>query len=78
MNSYSRFYFKGEGILIGQLKSTKKKERILAYCGGFIEGKGYCGHTPLIKGLNLTCNICNYLIWNEEGCNTCSKGCNRS
>ncbi|MBO6555264.1 MAG: translation initiation factor IF-2 associated domain-containing protein [Pseudomonadales bacterium] len=66
------FSFKGEGLLRGRAPNGKRVT-VLAYCGGFIEGKGKCGHSPLILGLHKTCSNCQMLICNK--CGHCSDRC---
>ncbi len=70
--SLRSFVFNGEGLLRGY-DLHNRKVTVLAYCGGFIEGKGKCGHSPLVIGQHETCCICQFLICNQ--CGFCSNNC---
>lgn len=69
------FRFQGLGLLKGKKYNSDRFETIIAYCGGFIKGKGKCGNSPLIIGIHKVCKICGKLICNE--CNFCSENCQR-
>jgi hypothetical protein len=73
LGKYSLFKFNGSGLLQGQSKDEAKLITLLAYCGGFVEGKGKCGASPLIKGQEQTCPECGKLICGQ--CGFCSKYC---
>ncbi len=70
--SLRRFSFRGEGLLKG-LDPDDNKVTVLAYCGGFVEDKGKCGHSPLIIGQNKTCSTCQMLVCDK--CGHCSEQC---
>lgn len=70
--SLRRFNFQGEGLLTG-IDPQDRKVTVLAYCGGFIEGKGKCGNSPLVIGQHETCRRCQMLICNK--CGHCSERC---
>ncbi|MEZ5470496.1 MAG: cold shock domain-containing protein [Marinicella sp.] len=72
LNSLKRFIFRGKGLL-SATNSQGKLVTVLAYCGGYIEGKGKCGNSPLIIGLHEICNSCNMLKCNK--CGYCSEQC---
>ena len=70
--SLRSFVFRGEGLLRGT-DPRGRKVTVLAYCGGFIDGKGKCGHSPLVIGKQKTCRSCQMLICNK--CGHCSERC---
>jgi len=70
--SFISFKYEGLGLLIGETINNTSFT-LLAYCGGWIDGKGKCGHSPLIFGQNKTCEKCGKLICNR--CGYCSDGC---
>lgn len=72
LGSLRSFVFRGEGLLRG-IDPRGRKVSVLAYCGGFIEGKGKCGHSPLVIGQHETCRSCQMLICNK--CGHCSERC---
>lgn len=72
LGSLRSFVFRGEGLLRGN-DPRGRKVTVLAYCGGFIEGKGKCGHSPLVIGQQETCRSCQMLICDE--CGHCSERC---
>lgn len=73
LEAFVLFKFNGTGLLEGKKQAQQKYETILAYCGGFVEGKGKCGNTPLILGKHETCLQCGKLIC--EKCGHCSTNC---
>ena len=72
LNSLRSFTFRGEGLLKG-IDSNGRGVSVLAYCGGFISGKGKCGNAPLVIGQNMTCSSCQMLICDK--CGYCSERC---
>ncbi len=75
MSNYITFKYNQKGILLAKSSLSNSWDTLLAYCGGFIEGKGSCGFKPLIKGEHETCAYCNKIICPE--CNFCRDRCNR-
>lgn len=75
MSNYITFKYNQKGILLAKSSMSSSWDTLLAYCGGFVKGKGSCGFKPLIKGEHTTCNYCNKIICPE--CNFCRDGCNR-
>ena len=73
LNEFCLFKFNGVGLLEGKRLNKEKYETILAYCGGFIDGKGKCGNYPLILGKHENCPSCGKLIC--EKCGHCSATC---
>ena len=73
LREFELFKFNGVGLLEGKRLNKQKYETILAYCGGFIEGKGKCGNNPLILGKHESCPACGKLIC--EQCGHCSATC---
>lgn len=73
LREFELFKFNGVGLLEGKRRTKQKYETILAYCGGFIEGKGKCGNNPLILGKHESCPSCGKLIC--EKCGHCSANC---
>jgi hypothetical protein len=73
LKEFELFKFNGVGLLEGKRLNKQKYETILAYCGGFIEGKGKCGNNPLILGKHQSCPGCGKLIC--EKCGHCSATC---
>ena len=73
LKEFELFKFNGVGLLEGKRLNKQKYETILAYCGGFIEGKGKCGNNPLILGKHESCPGCGKLIC--EKCGYCSANC---
>jgi cold shock CspA family protein len=69
-----RFEFKGEGLIRG-IDPAGNKVTVLAYCGGFVESKGKCGHSPLVIGRHDTCPSCRMLVCNI--CGYCSEHCKK-
>ena len=74
LESLTEFELKAAGLLRARDKD-KKLITVLAYCGGFIEKKGFCGHFPLIRGLHETCEACGMLKC--DLCNHCSDQCKK-
>lgn len=78
LTKFRIFKFNGRGLLQGKLsEADNRKTTILAYCGGWIEGKGKCGCTPLVIGKHETCSICGRLICPKSDCHYCSDECQR-
>ena len=75
LDSFEHFKFNGLGLLQGKRLHHENYQTILAYCGGFIEGRGKCGNAPLIFGKNECCPQCGKLIC--EKCGYCSSLCSR-
>ena len=75
LHEFTQFKLDGRGLLRGRRGSQGELVTILAYCGGWIDGKGKCGHSPLIIGRHGTCPECGYLICPEAECGFCKKGC---
>jgi hypothetical protein len=73
LKCFGQFKFNGVGLLQGKRIDNTSYETILAYCGGFIEGRGKCGNAPLILGENDNCPSCGKLIC--EICGHCSTNC---
>jgi len=73
LKEFELFKFNGVGLLEGKRLGKQKYETILAYCGGFIEGKGKCGNNPLILGKHQSCPSCGKLICKK--CGHCSATC---
>ena len=73
LKEFELFKFNGGGLLEGKRLNKQKYETILAYCGGFIEGKGKCGNTPLILRKHESCPSCVKLICDK--CGHCSANC---
>ena len=73
LNKFEHFKFNGRGLLEGKRVNDVVHITLLAYCGGFIEGFGKCGYSPLILGENETCANCGKLIC--ERCGHCSTNC---
>jgi cold shock CspA family protein len=72
LEKYSSYRFTGKGLLEGIRPEDNTRVTLIAYCGGFIQGKGTCGKSPLIIGREKTCK-CGKLICPE--CDYCSEGC---
>jgi len=75
MSDYITFKYNQKGILLAKSSMSNSWDTLLAYCGGFIEGKGSCGFKPLIRGKHKTCAYCNKIICPE--CSFCRDGCSR-
>ena len=75
MSNYITFKYNQKGILLAKSSMSSSWDTLLAYCGGFIEGKGSCGFKPLIRGEHETCVYCNKIICPE--CSFCRDGCTR-
>ena len=73
--SYLSFKYNQKGILYAKESINTEWKTLIAYCGGFIEGKGSCGFKPLIRGKHNICHVCSKLICPE--CNFCMTNCNR-
>jgi len=50
-----------------------RRQTVLAYCGGWIEGMGRCGAAPLVIGQDEICEACHRLVCVE--CGFCSERC---
>jgi hypothetical protein len=75
LNEFDYFKFNGLGLLQGRRRGKAGLETIIAYCGGFVKGKGKCGNSPLIIGKEATCPECGRLIC--PICDYCSQDCIR-
>ncbi|PHS56142.1 MAG: hypothetical protein COB17_10300 [Sulfurimonas sp.] len=75
MSSYVTFKYNQKGILLAKISMSTSWDTLIAYCGGFIEGKGACGFKPLIKGKHKTCSYCKKIICPK--CNFCINQCVR-
>lgn len=73
LGRFSQYRLSGGGILQGRVRQDSPWETVLAYCGGRIEGKGRCGCTPLILGIESQCPACRKLIC--RCCGYCSESC---
>jgi hypothetical protein len=73
LERFTEYRLSGGGILQGRERQGHPWETVLAYCGGFVEGKGRCGCAPLVLGRERQCPVCRKLICNE--CGYCSEGC---
>ena len=75
VRQFRLFQLRGLRILRGRTDTTDKKwKTLIAYCGGWIDGKGRCDKTPLILG-ERTCHCpeCGRLICPE--CQFCAENC---
>ncbi len=76
LTQFKVFKFNGRGLLQGKrTKNDSIQNTILAYCGGWIDGKGKCGFTPLVIGKHQNCPSCGKLICPKEDCGYCSDNC---
>ncbi|WP_019503250.1 hypothetical protein [Pleurocapsa sp. PCC 7319] len=76
LDQFTMFKFNGQGLLQGKKEhSDKFLTTILAYCGGWVEKKGKCGHRPLIVGRHNNCSACGRLICPKDDCQFCSANC---
>jgi len=76
LHRFKMFKFTGKGMLQGkQSNSDPNWTTLLAYCGGYVEGKGKCGYTPLVIGQHHNCTKCGHLICPKEDCQCCSRYC---
>lgn len=73
LGRFSQYRLSGGGILQGRVGPSFPWETVLAYCGGYINGKGRCGCTPLILGVESPCPVCRKLIC--RSCGYCSDRC---
>ena len=73
LGRFAQYRLSGGGILQGRVHRGSPWETVLAYCGGRIEGKGRCGYTPLILGVESQCPVCRKLIC--RCCGYCSESC---
>lgn len=73
LGRFAQYRLSGGGILQGRVCQDAPWETVLAYCGGHINGKGRCGCTPLILGVEAQCPVCRKLIC--RCCGYCSEGC---
>jgi len=70
---YKYFRLSGFHIFQGKRSPGDSWETLIAYCGGWIEGKGKCGKYPLVLGESNRCGKCKKLIC--PVCGFCSEGC---
>ncbi|MDB9539460.1 hypothetical protein NWP22_01475 [Anabaenopsis tanganyikae CS-531] len=75
INEFKIFKFSGQGLLQGKRSELDNLTTILAYCGGWIDGKGKCGYRPLVIGKEKNCRECGRLICRKDNCGFCSHGC---
>lgn len=68
-----QYRLSGGGILQGRERRGWPWETVLSYCGGRVEGKGRCGYTPLILGVEPQCPACRKLVCPH--CGHCSENC---
>ena len=76
LTEFTIFKFNGRGLL--QAKRSESENvltTILAYCGGWVDKKGKCGHTPLVIGKDKNCSSCGRLICPKENCGYCTNRC---
>ena len=73
LGRFAQYRLSGGGILQGRVRQDSPWETVLAYCGGRIDGKGRCGCTPLILGVEPQCPSCRKLIC--RCCGYCSESC---
>ena len=76
IKQYKYFKLSGFHIFQGKKSSTDNWETLVAYCGGWIAGKGKCGKYPLVLGESNRCPVCKKLIC--PLCGFCSEGCPNS
>ena len=69
---YITFKYNQKGVLLGKTSMSSSWDTLLAYCGGFIEGKGSCGFKPLNRNIHDICS-CNKIICPE--CGFCKDNC---
>lgn len=72
LHTLRKYVLKGEGLLRA-VNNRGRLTTVLAYCGGFIQGKGKCGYSPLVIGVHDTCQVCNMLVCGK--CGFCSQSC---
>ncbi|MBD2446433.1 hypothetical protein H6G76_04510 [Nostoc sp. FACHB-152] len=76
LSEFKIFKFNGRGLLQAKRSESEKLlTTILAYCGGWVEGKGKCGFSPLVMGLHKNCSRCGRLICPQDDCYYCSDKC---
>lgn len=68
----SMFHLEGPDVLVASMRDGTRWT-VLAYCGGWIEGRGRCGSSPLVIGSHDHCLACKHLICAD--CLFCSKDC---
>ena len=73
LERFTEYRLSGGGILQGRERRGHPWETVLAYCGGYVQGKGRCGCAPLVLGRERQCSACRKLICNK--CHYCSDGC---
>lgn len=66
------FHLTGPEVLVAEMKDGCRWT-MLAYCGGWLEGKGRCGSAPLVVGVHEHCRQCKHLICAD--CSFCSDDC---
>ena len=72
LHNLRKYVLRGEGLLRA-VNQQGQLTTVLAYCGGFIKGKGKCGNSPLVIGVECTCQVCNMLVCGK--CGFCSQSC---
>ncbi|MBD2438378.1 hypothetical protein [Nostoc sp. FACHB-110] len=76
LSEFKIFKFNGRGLLQAKRSESERLlTTILAYCGGWVEGKGKCGFSPLVIGLHKNCSRCGRLICPKDDCYYCSDKC---
>lgn len=76
LQRFRQYRLSGGGILQGREWQGVAWETVLSYCGGRVEGKGRCGFTPLILGVETQCPVCRKLVCLH--CGYCSERCART
>lgn len=72
ISSIRIFRLTGPEVLVAEMNDGSRWT-MLAYCGGWIDGKGRCGSAPLVVGCQEHCNKCRHLICSD--CFFCSEDC---
>ena len=64
LHEFGYFEYQGLGILRGARSQKERLITLIAYCGGYIEGKGKCGYPDLVLGKDniSACSKCGHLI----------------
>ena len=76
LDEFKIFKFSGQGLLKGKrTESEYIMTTILAYCGGWVDGMGKCGFSPLAIGREQNCPVCGRLICPKDNCGFCTDRC---
>jgi hypothetical protein len=76
LTGFKVFKFDGRGLLSGKRSADDSHSTtILAFCGGWIQGQGKCGYSPLVIGKDSNCHYCGKLICPQDNCGYCSSNC---